>query len=1160
MPLQAITSTEPIAGYRIRERIGAGGYGEVWTADAPGGLIKAIKFVYGFLNEDRAARELKALNRIKSVRHPFLLSLERIEIVDGQLLIVTELAEASLKERFEACRSNGLRGIPRDELMRYMRDAADVLDYMNEEHSLQHLDIKPENLLMLAGRVKVADFGLVKDIHDATASLMGGLTPLYAPPEVFDGRPSRRSDQYSLAIVFQEMLTGELPFPGNTAMQLARQHMHARPRLSALPEQDQEVIARALAKSPEDRYANCRELVDALELSDKAQSAHAGDSRQAARRREGATNSIPRDPSVRKVYPTEAYGDESVDGGASARLRESSVPRVSVSPPVRTLPPIELADVPHVARPTLFLGVGRSAGRILLQLRRRLEDRFGTSTGIPALQTLLLDTDPKDLLSVTHHRHGLQSSEVLSLPLRPPQDYRQDSRELLRWLSRRWLYNIPKSLRTEGLRPLGRLALVDHADEVAERLRAAISTATSDESRVQSRNATGFEFAPHRMRIVVIASICGGTGSGTVADLGYLARHLLAETDLPDDDVLAVLTHSTGRTARESELALVNAYSTLCELNHYGRLGGHYPGEAGFRLPPRREDNTAFRDMYLIDLGDGLNEQQFDDAADQVATYLYLDVATSGGEFFQACRDSQPRRAETRNTDLPLRTFGVHQFSCLQDDILAITVEHLCRHAVERWLAGTSVELQRPALKTTTSTVSQSGVRTDAADYSHLTVVAERFAESFRLDTDSLVQEVFRLVEHQLGGSVASLLQDLIARSTSGTSAEAGSDASRIPHFIAEIDALLGARQPPPDAARSEPGTLAVKMAPLLQRSALKRADAIREWLLDMVDDETCRVRGAQWLAQWLAALCRANEDRTNALQGAAEEALQESEQHLATLATGRARSRGRSASEAMPAALEQYARQRLHSYVLASVDRVLRAAKGQVSSVRDELVDFERELRHLGDHFDTLRTLDSLIGDETSVADDLLESVGQALLDHREDLTQHLQQHMQSEVLKEAGGLRRLLAQGGDQQNQLPAVLRSLARTSIVAIMRSLNVADILFHDSQQGDDVTKFAESLTAAQPRLMRCGGARRLLVMLPRESAAARPLHILREQLGESPSMSHSSDGDFVLCHEVEQISLTQAAVTLVDGRCDLIEFADRLHTRSDIAWSPLPDVE
>ena len=260
----AVRSDEPIPGYKVIQRIGAGGYGEVWTAEAPGDLTKAIKFVYGLLDEDRAARELKALTRIKSVRHPFLLSLERIEVVDGQLLIVTELADSSLKDRFEVCRKEGKPGIPRDELLTYLRDTADALDYMSEQHSLQHLDVKPENLLLLGGRIKVADFGLVKDIHDHTASMMGGLTPVYAPPEVFEGRPSRRSDQYSLAIVYQEMLTGVVPFPGRTAAQLAAQHLNAKPRVTSLPADDQPVILKALSKKPNERFNSCRDLVESL--------------------------------------------------------------------------------------------------------------------------------------------------------------------------------------------------------------------------------------------------------------------------------------------------------------------------------------------------------------------------------------------------------------------------------------------------------------------------------------------------------------------------------------------------------------------------------------------------------------------------------------------------------------------------------------------------------------------------------------------------------------------------------------------------------------------------------------------------------------------------------------------------------------------------------
>ena len=166
MPIKPINAAESVLGYTLKERIGLGGYGEVWSAEAPGGFPKAIKFIHGYHDENRAQRELKALNRVKEVRHPFLLSLERIDIVDGQMIVITELADMSLKDRFDECVDSGLKGIPRVELIGYVREAADALDYLGEEHRLQHLDIKPENLLLVSGHIKVADYGLVKDIHD----------------------------------------------------------------------------------------------------------------------------------------------------------------------------------------------------------------------------------------------------------------------------------------------------------------------------------------------------------------------------------------------------------------------------------------------------------------------------------------------------------------------------------------------------------------------------------------------------------------------------------------------------------------------------------------------------------------------------------------------------------------------------------------------------------------------------------------------------------------------------------------------------------------------------------------------------------------------------------------------------------------------------------
>src|SRR5262245_50953874 len=263
-------NAEPIPGYRLIEPLGSGGFGEVWKCEAPGGLTKAIKIVYGNLNSldvdcVRAEQERKSLDRIKEVRHPFVCSLDRIEVVDGELCIVMELAERTLHDLFVECQAAGMIGIPRDNLLCYLRDAAEALDYMNEKHNLQHLDVKPRNLFLIGDRVKVADFGLVKHLERQSSSgLLGGVTPLYAAPETFVGKISHHSDQYSLAIVFQELLTGHRPFQGTNVRQMAQLHMKEPPDLRSLPESDRPILTRALAKDPQERFPSCMTSISAL--------------------------------------------------------------------------------------------------------------------------------------------------------------------------------------------------------------------------------------------------------------------------------------------------------------------------------------------------------------------------------------------------------------------------------------------------------------------------------------------------------------------------------------------------------------------------------------------------------------------------------------------------------------------------------------------------------------------------------------------------------------------------------------------------------------------------------------------------------------------------------------------------------------------------------
>ena len=111
--------TEPLPGYVLLEPLGRGGYGEVWKCEAPGGLHKAVKFVASDPSVHEGGEQLRqefaAFQQIKQIRHPFMLTLERVEMVGNELVMVMELADSQLADRFVQCQEKGLPGIPRPE-------------------------------------------------------------------------------------------------------------------------------------------------------------------------------------------------------------------------------------------------------------------------------------------------------------------------------------------------------------------------------------------------------------------------------------------------------------------------------------------------------------------------------------------------------------------------------------------------------------------------------------------------------------------------------------------------------------------------------------------------------------------------------------------------------------------------------------------------------------------------------------------------------------------------------------------------------------------------------------------------------------------------------------------------------------------------------------
>ncbi len=637
---------EPIPGYKLVSPLGSGGFGEVWKCVAPGGIHKAIKFVFGNLNSldgdaAKAEQEYQALERVKSVRHPFVVSMDRIEVVSGELLIVMELADKSLHDLFEEYRAKGQPGIPREELLAFLTDAAEGLDHMIEKHALQHLDIKPKNLFVIADRVKVADFGLVRDLaKQSGVGTAGGISPVYAAPETFANKVSKHSDQYSLAVVYVELLTGLKPFKGKNIRQLAMQHMTEAPDLAALPESDRLAVAKALAKNPEERYPSNLAFVRAL-----------------TGRTDNTSTSIP-------VTRTHRPGNTSAATYEADRSAATPPPlgrTISAKLPaalrreIGDLAQLTFGNDEGVLRPAILIGVGSFGRRALQQVRCRLLDRVGPLAHVPCLRFLYLDPDPDatDKALSAPPDIALHSEHIFLTPLQPVTNYRRRQLDqLMEWLPREKLHAIPRSLRVDGSRSLGRLSFCDHYLRFMTRLRNEIGTCTHPETLSQSAVRSGLAVRGKAPAVYLFVSASGGT-SGSVMDLGYAVRRSLEKMGLPEATVTCFVLTGAPEDPNSPPDELANIFATLTELNHYSDpdviFNAQYGGPEGPVIEGRGLPFTA---TYLLPMA-ARTPEAFRDCVAHLAGYVSYDLTTPLGHGLERVRRTPPPAGRT-----PFRGFG----------------------------------------------------------------------------------------------------------------------------------------------------------------------------------------------------------------------------------------------------------------------------------------------------------------------------------------------------------------------------------------------------------------------------------------------------------------------------------------------------------------------
>src|SRR5262245_13727493 len=250
----------PLDGYTIKRGIGKGGFGEVYYALSDGGKEVALKLVRGDLEV-----ELRGVAQCLNLKHPNLVALYDLRTdSNGDHWVVMEYVAG---EPLSAVIQRHPGGVPRELAREWFLGIARATAYLHD-HGIVHRDLKPGNVFIENGTVKIGDYGLSKSLgatqRNAQTQTVG--TVHYMAPQIATGNYNKQGDVYAAGVILFEMVTGRVPFDGESAGEILMKHLTSPPDLARVPAEWKAVVGKALAKNPAHRYAGMTEMARDVEM------------------------------------------------------------------------------------------------------------------------------------------------------------------------------------------------------------------------------------------------------------------------------------------------------------------------------------------------------------------------------------------------------------------------------------------------------------------------------------------------------------------------------------------------------------------------------------------------------------------------------------------------------------------------------------------------------------------------------------------------------------------------------------------------------------------------------------------------------------------------------------------------------------------------------